>query len=87
MKVREILTLRAAGPEQEPIPLEQVMQFLHIRDGGLAPQSAATYVAAQSFWVKVQGWPDMGADFRICKLLEGFRKECPPMSSLGSPSH
>lgn len=62
------------------------MLFLLFKgDKGLAPWSVTIYMAALSFWSKAQGWLDLGAEFRLKKIVEGFKRESPTVPDKRRP--
>lgn len=67
-------------PDTMPVLLEHVMQFmLFLMDKGMAASSVTIYLAAISFSAKASELRDPTSDFRICKMVEGFRRVQPSL--------
>lgn len=79
-KIQEFLAFRGEHglPNTWPIPPEHLMRFLlHLSQRGLAPRSMMLYLGAISFSSKALGWADATADFRVRRMVEGFRRGHP----------
>lgn len=69
-----------------PIPVEHIMQFLlYLKDKCMAVKSMSVFLAALSFQSKCLGYPDGTADFRVQRMVEGFRRELPAILDIQWP--
>lgn len=69
-------------PDIWPAPLDDVVTFIsYLFHRGYAPSSATSYVAAISFWHKINNMPDHTANFLVTKALEGYRRMRPTFDS------
>lgn len=79
-KVCEFLAfwLEVGLPDNHSVSSEHLMQFLlYLFDARLASRSLTIYAAAISYWSRTLGLADPAADFRVRKLLEGFKMSTP----------
>lgn len=80
-KIQEFLAFRGeySLPSTWALPADHLMRFLlHLNQKGLSLRSMMLYLAAISFQSKALGWADTTVDFRVRRMIEGFRRGNPP---------
>lgn len=76
-KIQEFLSFwRASGVSNLwPVPVEHLMRFLlSLHNRGLSSRLLSLYLAAVAFQSKALGWADTTRDFRVRRMIKGFKR-------------
>lgn len=76
----------AVYPQSWPIPIDHVLHYaVHMKESGLSVGTIKGRLAALTFASKSLGYTECLNDFRVKKMLEGWRREEGPRKDPGKP--